>query len=87
MLDKAYENWKNFCDKADEDVKSFDGKKHELCPCCGHVAEARWDYDGDYDAWFIIECTNCSCRVKTSSWETCLDEWEGHRKNCIEASN
>ena len=79
MTDTRYEDWKHFCDKADADVKSFDGKEHEQCPCCGGKPEARWDYDGDYNSFFIIECDSCSCRVKASTWEQCLDEWEGHR--------
>lgn len=78
MVDKRYEAWKNFCAEADKNVASFDGKKHAPCPCCGHEATARWNYN-DYDEFFFIECTYCSCRVKSYSWESCLDEWEGHR--------
>lgn len=75
----ACESWDRFCKESDEQVKAFDGKEHESCPCCGHPATAYWNYDGNYDPYFVIECTTCSCHVKSYSWEKCIEEWEGHR--------
>lgn len=77
----AYEDWKATCDKADAAVKGFNETEHEPCPLCGSKAEAWWNYDGDYDISFYIECTNCSCRVKESTFEECVDVWEAGRKS------
>lgn len=74
----AYEDWQNFCSRSDRKVKEWNDlpdEEKEKCPLCSSKAEAYWNYDGNYDPHFSIECTNCSCKVETESFENTVKEW------------
>lgn len=70
-----YEAWKKFCDDSDRLVKEFNSQEQLPCPFCGGKAEMHWNYDGDYDPMFLIECDTCGCSVRTSQFETCVTDW------------
>lgn len=81
MGDRA-ESWDRFCKESDASVERFNREVHAKCPFCGGSSTARWNYNGDYDPYFIIECCNCEARVKTYSFEECVKQWE--RRCCDE---
>lgn len=71
-----FDSWQRFCNESDEKVGRFNREVHAKCPFCGGSCSARWNYTGDYDPYFIIECCNCEARVKTYSFDECVKQWE-----------
>ena len=73
MADR-YEAWKRFCEETDKKVKEF--KDEKGCPFCGGHGEAHWNYNGDYDPKFWIECDSCGCRVRSdASMDDAIEMW------------
>lgn len=75
MSDSRYEAWQKFCAESDRQVADFNAKPQKRCPFCGGEAEAHWNYDGDYDPHFVIECKSCEARVKTYRFDEAVKQW------------
>ena len=71
-----FASWQRICNESEESVNRFNSEEHAKCPFCGGSCKARWDYAGDYDLFFVIECENCEARVKSDTFDECVKQWE-----------
>jgi len=82
MVDERYEEFKKRESLLDAQCSEFNTTEQLKCPFCGcKRPEMYWNYN-DYDEWYVIECTDCGCRIKSEqSLEDCINQWNRRTGN------